>query len=79
MDSSQDRTKELGNPVSGSIMKHIFQWPEGYVAIFPEILRSPDSTSSTKYTETEYKIACLRDSATKINGHKCHDSEIGAK
>ena len=26
-----------------------------------------------------HHIADLRDSATKINGHKCHDSEIGAK
>ena len=24
-------------------------------------------------------ISWTRDSATKINGHKCHDSEIGAK
>ena len=25
------------------------------------------------------KFSMVRDSATKINGHKCHDSEIGAK
>ena len=55
----------------------VFKKRRRHYSINRELLRVGQEKRVSKEIETLYLR--IRDSATKINGHKCHDSEIGAK